>query len=197
MSALSVERTWDTAGMRGTGSHTLVAHDVPVPDGRIAAARPPDPATHLFYVTTVLAPVVGAARGALDVTEAMVASDRRPSMTAYARMAESPAVRHTLAEAALLVGRAERTLTAAAEAADSGDVAPAGHARLRFEMAEAARDCRTAVELMLDLHGVGGFGSAHPAQRYWRDVAVGSRHAHLRSYLAVEDYGHALTGVTP
>jgi alkylation response protein AidB-like acyl-CoA dehydrogenase len=59
---------------------------------------------------------------------------------------------------------------------------------------DAARDCRTAVELMLDLHGASGFAAANPLQRYWRDIAVGSRHAHLRPYLAVENYGQAFAG---
>ena len=82
---LTVERTWDTAGLRGTGSHTLVARDVLVPAGHVGVAQPPGPAVHLFYGTTVLAPLVGAARGALDVTTAMFASDRKPSMTDYGR----------------------------------------------------------------------------------------------------------------
>jgi alkylation response protein AidB-like acyl-CoA dehydrogenase len=193
-SDLSVERTWDAAGLRGTGSHTLVARDVLVPEARIRPARPPGPALHVFYGTTVLAPLVGAARGALDVTDAMFASDRKPSMTAYARMGESPAARQWLAEATLLVDRAERTLLAIADAADGGDVSPADHARLHLDMVDAARDCRAAVELMLDLHGASGFASANPLQRYWRDIAVGSRHAHLRSYIGVERYGEALAG---
>jgi hypothetical protein len=31
-------------------------------------------------------------------------------------------------------------------------------------------------------------------QRFWRDVAVASRHPQLNPYLAVEGYGMALTG---
>ena len=42
-SALTVERTWDVAGMRGTGSHTLVAEAVPVPEHRIGHFVPPVP----------------------------------------------------------------------------------------------------------------------------------------------------------
>ncbi|MEV4702250.1 acyl-CoA dehydrogenase family protein [Actinoplanes sp. NPDC049316] len=193
-SDLSVERTWDAAGLRGTGSHTLVAHDVLVPESRIRPAQPPGLALHVFYGTTVLAPLVGAARGALDVTEAMFASDRKPSMTQYARMGESPAARQWLAEATQLVNRAERTLLAIAGEADAGDISQAGHARLHLDMVDAARDCRAAVELMLDLHGASGFAATNALQRYWRDIAVGSRHAHLRSYTAVESYGQALAG---
>ncbi|MET8863594.1 hypothetical protein ABZW11_11605 [Nonomuraea sp. NPDC004580] len=62
----------------------------------------------LLYGTTVLAPVVGATWGALDLTEAVFASDRKPFMTAHARMGDSPGARRWLAEAAHLAQRARR-----------------------------------------------------------------------------------------
>jgi acyl-CoA dehydrogenase len=39
---VSVELTWDTLGMRATGSHTVVLDDVFVPDTAISLARPAD-----------------------------------------------------------------------------------------------------------------------------------------------------------
>jgi alkylation response protein AidB-like acyl-CoA dehydrogenase len=39
---VSVELTWDTLGMRATGSHTVVLDDVFVPDAAISLARPAD-----------------------------------------------------------------------------------------------------------------------------------------------------------
>ncbi|MEU5699499.1 acyl-CoA dehydrogenase family protein [Streptomyces aurantiacus] len=200
---LAVERTWHMAGMRGTGSHTLVATDLLVPATRIApigqteAANPFAPGDILLYSLTVLAPVVGAALGALDTVDAMFAAgNRKPFMTAYSRMSESPGARHWLAEAAHLVGRAQNTMLAVAEAADAADaegLTGADLPRLRMDVADAARDCRAAVERMLDLHGAGGFANAHTLQRHWRDIAVGSRHPHLNPYLAAETFGTALT----
>ncbi|MCO5970678.1 acyl-CoA dehydrogenase family protein [Actinoallomurus soli] len=192
MADLTVERTWHSAGMRGTGSNTVVAHDLPVPAEWVSPAGPPASATLVFYGITVLAPVVGAARGALDVVHALFASDRKPFMTAYARMGDSPAARHWLAEATLLVDRAERTVLAAAQAVDAGDVSAAERARLEIDLSYAARDCRAAVELMLDLHGPSGFATNNALQRYWRDIAVGGRHPHLRTYIAAENHGRAL-----
>jgi alkylation response protein AidB-like acyl-CoA dehydrogenase len=192
MADLTVERTWHSAGMRGTGSQTVVAEDLLVPAERVGPARPPAPSTKVFYGLTVLAPVVGAARGALDVVHALFASDRKPFMTAYARMGDSPAARHWLAEATLLVDRAERTMLAAAQDVDAGDVSAAERARLEMDLSYAARDCREAVDLMLDLHGPSGFATSNALQRYWRDIAVGGRHPHLRTYIAAEDHGRAL-----
>jgi alkylation response protein AidB-like acyl-CoA dehydrogenase len=190
---LVVERTWDMASMRGTGSHTLTAEDVLVPAGRIAAAAAPFPlGDAMLYAITVLGPVVGAAQGALDAVTAMFASDRKPFMTAYSRMGESPGARHWLAEAGHLVDRAEKTMLEVAREAGSTELSPVDGPRLRMSLADAGRDCRSAVERMLDLHGPSGFATSNVLQRCWRDVAVGSRHPHLNPYLAMENLGTAL-----
>lgn len=189
---LRVERTWDMAGMRGTGSHSLVADGVLVSPGRIAAAAPPGEVDRVFYALTVLAPMVGAGRGALEVTADMFASDRRPYMSSHTRMGESPGARQWLAEATALVNRAEQTTLALAGAVDAGDLGAADGPRVHYDLASAARDLRAGVELLLDLGGTRGFRSTGDLQRYWRDIAVGSRHPHLNAYLAAERFGAAL-----
>ncbi|MCA2213352.1 acyl-CoA dehydrogenase family protein [Jidongwangia harbinensis] len=195
MGNLTIEPTWQMAGMRGTGSHTLVAENVLVRADRIAPLDMRNSSDRLLFGITVLGPVVGAARGALDVIGAMFASDRAPFMTAYTRMGESPGARQWLAEATHLVDRAGRTMTEVARAADSGAATtPADGVRLHMDLADAGRDCRAALERMLDLHGSAGFADSNPLQRYWRDVAVGSRHPHLNPYLAVENYGRTVAG---
>ncbi|GAA0253435.1 acyl-CoA dehydrogenase family protein [Cryptosporangium japonicum] len=191
---LTIDRTWRMAGMRGTGSHTVVA-DLVVPDERVGALRlPGPPEDRMVYGLSVLGPIVGATLGALDETTAMFASDRKPFMTPYTSMGESPGARHWLADAARLAHRAERTMLAVATAADAGGLTAADQARLSADLADSARDCRDAVERMLDLHGAGGFATSNALQRFWRDVAVGSRHPHLNPYLATERYGTALAG---
>lgn len=187
---LRLERTWDMAGMRGTGSHTLVADNLLVAEERIFTAPLPGPLPdRLFYALTALGPVVGATRGALDVVEAVFASDRKPYMSAYSRMGESPGARHWLGEATRLTNRAERSLLALAGTVDSGTVVDADGPRLSAEMVETAQDCRAALEFMLDLGGTSGFASSHDLQRFWRDVAVASRHPHLNPYLSAERFG--------
>ncbi|WP_249998610.1 acyl-CoA dehydrogenase family protein [Actinoplanes sp. M2I2] len=194
--SLRIEQTWSVAGMRGTGSHTVVAEDVLVPAGNVGAFQFPPGAIMQLFGLSVLAPMVGATFGALDVVHTMFASDRKPFMTAYNRMNESPGARHWLAEATMLARRAERTMLAVAAEADSGaELTAADNSRLHLDLAEAARDCRSAMERLLDLHGSSGFGTSNPLQRFWRDVAVGSRHAHLNGYLAMEGYGRVVSGV--
>ncbi|MCO8276162.1 acyl-CoA dehydrogenase [Actinoplanes sp. TRM 88003] len=174
---LRVEHTWSAVGMRGTGSHTLVAEDVLVPVEREAPLDFAELAGDMvLFGLTALAPVVGATLGALDLITAMFASDRKPYMSAYASMGESPAARTWRAEAIALARRAERTMLALAAAG------PGDHG---LDMSGAARDCRAAMDLMLDLHGASGFAESNPLQRHWRDVAVASRHPHINAFLAV------------
>ncbi|MDP9791694.1 alkylation response protein AidB-like acyl-CoA dehydrogenase [Catenuloplanes nepalensis] len=189
---LRIDRTWRVAGMRATGSHTVVADAVGIPDGQVIPFRPFEVNDLLLFGLCVLGPVIGGARGALDTVRNMFASGRKPFMTAYASMGESPGARHWLAEATHLIERAERTALAVAAASDGPEVPRSDLARLHMDEAAAARDCRAAVDLLLDLHGASGFGTANPLQRFWRDVAVGSRHPHLNPYLAVENLGKAL-----
>lgn len=191
---LTVEQTWQMAGMRGTGSHTVAADGVTVPARWVTPGAAPAAAELIVYKLTALAPVVGAAHGALDVITAMFASGRRPYNTSYTKMAESPGARHWLAEAAHLAGRAGQTMMAAAGAAERGDLTGTDAARLFMDLAGAGRDCRAATEQMLDLHGASGFATASPLQRYWRDISVGSRHPLLNPYLAVERLGAELAG---
>jgi alkylation response protein AidB-like acyl-CoA dehydrogenase len=194
MADLTVERTWDMAGMRGTGSHTVVADGVLVPAERVGALRlPPDLGSAQLFGICALAPVVGATFGALDVLTAMFASDRKPYMTSYSRMGESPGACQWLAAATTLAQRAERTMLAVAAAVDAGtDLTARDGSRLHLNLTEAAGDCRAALDRMLDLHGASGFRASSPLQRFWRDVSVAGRHPLLSPYLAMEGYGSAL-----
>ncbi|WP_320783499.1 acyl-CoA dehydrogenase family protein [Streptomyces sp. CRN 30] len=189
---LTIERNWHMAGMRGTGSQRLVADGLLVPAHRVTPSGPPQPQEQLFFGLCLLAPVVGAAQGALDVVRDMFRSDRRPFMTSYTRMGDSPGARHWLADASLLVDRAGRTALTIARDSARDDLTDLDRAHLRANMAGAAKDCRDAVELMLDLHGAAGFRETNSLQRYWRDIAVGSRHPAFSAYLTTESLGAAL-----
>jgi alkylation response protein AidB-like acyl-CoA dehydrogenase len=199
MSALTVDHTWQMAGMRGTGSHSVVADDVLVPSGRIALGGqihyPPDPRTLQLWGLSVLAPVVGATFGALEVIMTMFATNRKPFFTSYSRMSESPGARQWLAEATMLAQRAERTMLALAATIDANsEITAADSSRMQQDRADAGADCRAAIERMLDLHGASGFKQSNALQRFWRDVAVAGRHPQLNPYLAAEGYGRSLTG---
>jgi alkylation response protein AidB-like acyl-CoA dehydrogenase len=189
---LRIDRTWDTAGMRGTGSHTLIADDVFVRADRAGAVQF-SPAFMLSGTAYVLGPVLGAALGALDATERLFASGANRFGSAYATLAGSPGAQHLLTEATRLTGDAVgRTLTWCA-AVDNGEITtPLEVARARTAFASAAKDALAALERMVDLHGTKGMAAVSPVQRFWRDASVGARHVLLNQFMIEEEYGKLL-----
>jgi alkylation response protein AidB-like acyl-CoA dehydrogenase len=171
---LTIDKTWDTAGLRGTGSHTLIAEDLFVPAERANAVEFSSSFV-LASTAYVLGPILGAALGALDETERLFASGGNRLGSAYDTIAQSPGAQHLLTEATRLVEDAvDRTLTWCA-AVDNG-----------------AKDALAALERMVDLHGTKGMATAHLVQRFWRDASVGARHVLLNQFMIEEEYGKLL-----
>lgn len=199
-SSLRIDRTWDMAGLRGTGSHTLVAEDVFVPASHVVRPDLSDSQAmgrFLAVEVTTVAPLIGMAQAALDMV-ASILDERRPPMSAYANLTQSPAARQMFADASLLVGDARRRVLHIAATIDGlspgqRELTAVEEAELRVEGITAARQCRQAVEGLLDLHGSSSFAASNPLQRMWRDLAVGSRHGALTSYMAAEDYARNIT----
>lgn len=204
---LAVERDWRAAGMAGTGSHSLVGEDVLVPAGRAVVLTPEqvrervDVSSQIRGLTDALALFCGAARGAREVVEAAFAGNRAPHGTTYQRMGQSPLARHWFAEATQLIDTATARSLSIAGALDALDGVAAfpitERARLRMELVTGAAECRAAVEKLLDLHGLSGFAPDNPLQRFWRDIAVGTRHPQLNRYITAEDYGRVLLDAEP
>jgi alkylation response protein AidB-like acyl-CoA dehydrogenase len=207
-SDLDIERTWDTAGMRGTGSHTLVAEDVFVPRARVLTIPtgpdgapdlfPGRPAQPLGGAVTLLAALVGAARGALDVVASQL-HVRKPPMTEYENLAASPGARHWFAHATHLIESGQRDLVVLTAEIDQlltePTLADRDGTALRMRLNSVVRRCHEGVDLLLDLNGAAGFALDNPLQRYWRDLHAGSRHVQFNPYLAVENHARQLADV--
>ncbi|MFG1609930.1 acyl-CoA dehydrogenase family protein [Actinoplanes sp. NPDC049265] len=201
---LAVERTWKAAGLAGTSSHTVVAEDVFVPERFVSfpdAGRAIAPELFFTGGLAALAPMIGATRGAQDLVAAAIAGGRAPYMTTYARIADSPLGRYWFTEAKR---RTDEAMRRAVRVAGVLDDRPAGEGlpvaeriELRVELSTAARECREAMELLLDLHGASGFADDNPLQRFWRDVAVGTRHPFFSPYILAEDHGRLAFDVQP
>lgn len=89
-----IEETWDTMGMRGTGSHTVVLDDVFVPEAAVALARPAD-VWHPIWATVlgvamplIMASYVGVAEAAAERALAVAAgrADRPDTAALVGRM---------------------------------------------------------------------------------------------------------------
>ena len=215
MSEVEIEDTWFVAGMCGTGSNTLVAKDLFIPDHRILpmvsalrgnypqgrySGEPSDRwALAPILPLLLLGPIVGNARALL---EAVVdgTTKRGITYTTYGRQAEAPVFQHHIAEAALKIESAWLHTMRAAN--DIDETAAAGkqmdyltRARIRGESGYAAKLVREAVDALVSVAGASSFAESNPIQRMWRDANVATRHAMLATAPDLEMYSRALLGV--
>ncbi|NEA41152.1 acyl-CoA dehydrogenase family protein [Streptomyces sp. SID11385] len=212
---LTIDDTWYVAGMRGTGSNTLVADDVFVPEHRVLSTTrgvvgdyPTEHQDEVLYrsamvpvLALVLAgPQAGLAQAALEHVVTSLGKGKGISYTFYEKAAEAPSTQIQLAEAAQLVDTARLHLLRAADDIDtwaaSGTYMPLEiRARVRMDTGYVARRAREAIDILVSIHGAGSFAEVNPLQRIWRDQETGSRHAVVNPAIASELYGRALLGI--
>jgi 3-hydroxy-9,10-secoandrosta-1,3,5(10)-triene-9,17-dione monooxygenase len=212
---LEIEDTWFVAGMCGTGSNTVVAKDVFIPDHRILSALPAmegdyphqrhsgEPSDRYalgpILPLLLLGPVIGTAQALLQ--EVIEGTRKRGiAFTTYTRQADSAVVQHQVAEAALKIDSAWfHTMRAAGDihnpAVSGNRMDYATRARVRGECGYAARLVREAIDALVSVGGASAFAEANPIQRMWRDANVAARHAMLATGPNLEIYGRALLGV--
>lgn len=196
--AVRIRESWQSIGMRGTGSHTAVLpvpvlvpehRTCPLPDVLAGApgpgrARCHTAPAHLGTGLLLCAPALGAARRALRDWTAWAARTRgRPRP-----YGDGPALHLTLAHAADDIDTAELLLRDAAERADSGTRAEHDVARNRRIACAAAERLVAAVERLFREAGLHACGSPGPLERAWRDVHALAAHQALRRETAAALY---------
>jgi alkylation response protein AidB-like acyl-CoA dehydrogenase len=213
MSDLSIKQTWYVAGMRASGSNTLVAEDVFVPDHRIQsydamanddylcqASEDSDYAAFIPVAELILVGAqLGLVRAAIDITIAKGAK-KSVAYTVFTQARNSPAHQIELAQA---VSEADQAVMLLSRAAADVDLAAARHekldtltrARIRMDTGAAARLCREAINRLLSVNGASSFADVNPLQRIWRDSEIASRYAFVLPEVASHIYGRVLFGV--
>jgi 3-hydroxy-9,10-secoandrosta-1,3,5(10)-triene-9,17-dione monooxygenase len=216
MNELGIEDTWFMVGMKGTGSNTIVASDVFVPEHRFLPYPQAFAGTYRTEFTDEvvyrvdLVPVtvlilagsqIGVARAALEHVMAKSRS-RGITHTNFPIQAESAGFQMQVAEAAMKIDtailhaqRAADDLDRAAEEGRHLDLT--ARARIRIDTALVAKYCREAVELLVSAHGTSSLADSNRLQRLWRDVHTASHHAITEWQVNLEVYGKALLGVEP
>ena len=213
-SELMIEDTWHSAGMKGTGSHTVVAEDVFIPDHRlfsISAIAGPDRPTpykeEVLYrssffpsiVIPVLGPLLGMAARALEYVIDK-APEKGIAQTTYQPQSSSTGFQASLGNASILIETAHLQAYGAADiidqaARDDRALADTERARIRMHAAHAAESLVKSVDLLMFAHGSSAFMDQNPLQRIWRDIGVAARHAGLSPAIRAEVYGRALLGI--
>jgi alkylation response protein AidB-like acyl-CoA dehydrogenase len=214
-SDLTIEDTWFVTGMRGTGSNTIHANEVFVPDHHLHWV--PGLLTHEYdtpfkdevlyrsafipVAALILAgPQLGLAQAALDFVIEK-GHKRGIAYSEYELQRDAPTFQLAIAKAATLVDTAH--LFAFRAAADIDDAAIAGRtmtyaerARTRNDTGHAAESAREAIRVLCSAHGASSFAEASPLQRIWRDSEIASRHAVVAPEISALIYGRALMGFT-
>ncbi|MFD5750446.1 acyl-CoA dehydrogenase family protein [Streptomyces sp. NPDC127033] len=203
---VEIAENWDVIGMRGTGSHDLVADGVVVPEewtfvrgGEPTVDEPLYRYPTVPYAAQVLAVVgLGVARAALDHA---VAQGGRQGFTGAPKPAERATYR-------IAVGRAEARLRSARaffyeateeawETVTAGDPASAAQASLlRLAATHLAETSFAAVRSAYQLSGIAAIADGSPMQRFLRDASVVPQHAFLQEGM-YDGAGAVLTGVPP
>ncbi len=214
MTDITIKDVWHVAGMRASGSNTLIAKDVFVPDHRVQAFEdlatgnygngdPAEASQHASFLPVaeiiLVAVQIGLARAAIELTLQKGAT-KSVAYTVFSQAKDSPAHQIKLAEAAsdadqayLLVVRACADIDRAARDRAPLDMRTRG--RIRMDAGQAAKLSREAINRLLSVNGAGSFAQVNPLQRIWRDSEVASRHAFVLPEFASLIYGRALFGI--
>ena len=209
-----IDDTWFVAGMRASGSNTVVAEDVFVPEHRMLSMIPAFSGSNVadrtdsafarsafgpMLVMVLVGPQLGMGRAALELVRTKAAG-KALAYTTFERQADSVAFQMMLAEAALKVDtahlhayRAAEDVQRAAEAGEYPDLL--SRARIRGDAAVALRSITEALNILIDATGAGAFADVNALQRIWRDSNVAARHAVILPRVSIETYGKALLGV--
>ena len=216
MDELSIEDTWHMAGMRGTGSETIAAESLFVPQEQVllrsrmaggptaerrtgAPVRVPTPDA---LMGALAGPVLGMGMALYDHVVAKL-TDGRPLVSAarlHARAVDAPGVQANVADAAMLIDSAILQAARSARAVDQAVAAgtrlpPLTAARIRMDAGFAARQIRRAADKLLDVGGAGRFAESSPAQRIWRDLGTATRHPAFVTEIDRERYARLLLGL--
>jgi 3-hydroxy-9,10-secoandrosta-1,3,5(10)-triene-9,17-dione monooxygenase len=212
---VSIEDSWYMAGLRGTGSNTVVVREVLVPHHRFipvsafmsgvpAAARDRGSIYRAPFASSAATDLLGTQLGLADATMELVLADSRQrglTGTIYDVRADAPTAQLAIANAAASIEIAELLaygVAADVDAAGEKGIFPdlVGRTRNKMRIAQSIVHARDAIRTLMSLQGSGGFAESSPLQRMWRDSEVGSRHAVCDPAVASEAYGRALFGVT-
>jgi 3-hydroxy-9,10-secoandrosta-1,3,5(10)-triene-9,17-dione monooxygenase len=207
--AYTVRDTWFTAGMRATGSSTIVtdgafvpaAHTVRLADLR--EGRGPGAALHdgpiyrapfiAYAPLTFAAPMLGAAQGAYEHFREWTKTRSGPGGVP---VAEITSIQVRLARTAADLDAAEMLLRRGADAAQSpGATAPALRARSMRDFARASEIVTGAIDTLMAMSGTAGFTQSHPIQRAWRDIHFAATHVSLNPELSFAHFGRTEFGL--
>lgn len=180
--------TWDTSGLRGTGSHDIEVADVVVPRARtfsLLSGRPKHAGYTLPFfgvlASGVAAVGLGIARAAIDTFVTMATTKTPPGSKRTLVHRELVQMDVARAEAKLRSARAFlfEAMEEAMAATAGGNDTPAAliaRARLRLAASHAAEESAAVTALVYQAGGGSAIYAKSPLQRQFRDAHVVTHH---------------------
>ena len=166
-----IDETWDSLGMRSTGSHDLVLDGVFLPAERLMNKRGPSirsGSSYTWFALGLAATTVGVARAARDYAVAF-ASERTPNNNQTIK--QYPGVRTRVARIDLLLQRSRALIVDAARAWESqSDVGMKPLDRVAVAKIDTLNNCIEVVDLAMRVVGGVSLLKSRPMERYYRDV---------------------------
>lgn len=206
--------TWDSEGLRGTGSHDIQVDEKFIPRHRTILTEdaigtsPPGAKLHDSYIykvefspyffTLVAGPMLGTALGGLE--EYCRITKERVGQMFKETVAEQIPVQMRIGESAaeiqaanLLIENITRYLHERGSSGEnlSGDALQT----IRRDMALASRMCLEAVSRVSGMMGVTGQARSNPVQRYFRDCRTISTHGGLQWDASMAPVGKRMLGL--
>jgi alkylation response protein AidB-like acyl-CoA dehydrogenase len=201
----TIHDTWNTFGMRGTGSHDISADDVFVPENRVGSMGQvlspafSAPQYQIFNIAILFETIssLGVAQAAIDYLRDL-AQTKVPALNTQS-LAHRSSAQWQVAKAKSLVDASRSyidaaTTTAIEEVATTGQLSMDRKVDLQLAASFAAEACADAVDLVWDAAGTTGIRLDSPLERYFRDIHTLAQHA-SKSLPRFESSGQILFGV--
>lgn len=212
--AWTIRPTWFVAGMRGSGSDTIVVEDHFVPEHRVqrfidmreanflTPHRAEERNSNMAFIPVAALILVGAqiglARHALELTLQKL-PEKRVAYTQYAAAKNSPTHQLGVARAAnrfhlaeLLMRQGCFDIDEAATERRLPDLLTRG--RIRNDTGIIAELVKDGIDDLMTANGAGSFADANVLNRIWRDAEIAGRHAYVTPEVGKEVYGRLLLG---
>lgn len=214
-SEVEIKDDWHVVGLRSSGSCSMTAKDVIVPEHRFLSmprlidgaktgsdlhegwlpSAPPVPVLSLC----IAGPALGAARAALECYKELLPG-KIIAYTADEVQLESPTTHRQFAEAAMLVDEGEAILYRAAAAVDDHaregkEMDLATRARCRMDCAQGVRRCLEAVQILFLASGGSGISKSSRLGGLLADLQAANMHGILNLETNQEMYGRVLLGL--
>lgn len=190
---LAIEETWDSLGMRSTGSHDLLLHDVELDaDGYVESAARRSGARTDGWNLHIPAVYLGIAQAARDFA-IRYAMERRTN-TATNSIADLPHIQRMIGEMDVALLPARTLLMSLAERWD-------GEPERRSELALPIAACKLfvvestlkVVDLAMRIGGGASLSRRLPLERYYRDARAGLHNPPMEDVALIQLAKAALT----